>query len=69
MFELRRFSMRTLPNFRQVCPNKILFTTPSVVRRWAIRDKDPLSVCLFRRMEMGEQLRNGNSAIQELKRD
>jgi hypothetical protein len=58
-----------LPNLGRPVRIRSFYEAQVFVRRWAIRDKDPLIKALLRRLERANSSATANSAVQELKRE
>lgn len=58
-----------LPNLSRSVRIKSFYEAQVFVRRWAIRDKDPVIRALLRRMDKANSSEAANGAIQELKRE
>jgi hypothetical protein len=58
-----------LPNLRWAVRINSYFEAVVFVRRWAIRDKDPVIKALLRRMERANSSDAANRAILELKQE
>ena len=58
-----------LPNLSRPVRIRSFYEAQVFVRRWAIRDKDPLIRVLLRKLEKANSAVTANSAIQDLKRE
>jgi hypothetical protein len=58
-----------LPNLSRPVRIKSFYEAQVFVRRWTIRDKDPLIRVLLRKLEKADSTVSVNEAIRELKRE
>ena len=58
-----------LPNLSRSVRIKSFYEAVVFVRRWAIRDKDPVIKTLLRRMERANSSESASGAIQEMKQE